>query len=149
MRGEGPVAEAESRQNHTDDARCQCRRHTAFGYLLDLHLLGQISRLRHAKAREDEPQEHVAAQGDELRLVVIVGNQRSTEPQHHVDGCSSKDIKPEDSVVVVVGGCFQIDQSRLETARLQFVGNHRKDGEHRRHSVIRRIEQSSEDNAKG
>ena len=42
---------------------------------------------------------------------------------------------------------LQIDEARLETARLQFVGYHREHRQHRRHAVIRRIQQTSEDNS--
>ena len=46
-------------------------------------------------------------------------------------------------------GLLQIDEPRLETTRLQFVGYHGEDGQHRRHTIVRRIEQSPKDNTKG
>ena len=63
-------------QYDADDARRECGRHAALGYLLDLHLLREIGRLRHAEAGEYEPEEHVAAQGDKFWLVIVVGYQR-------------------------------------------------------------------------
>ena len=86
---QGPVAETQSRQYHTDDTRCKCGCHAAFRNLLDLHLFSEISRLRHAETGKYETEEHVAAQGNQFGtqfgLVVIVGYQRRTEPQHHIN----------------------------------------------------------------
>ena len=45
-------------------------------------------------------------------------------------------------------GLLQIDEPRLETTRLQFVGYHGEHGQHRRHTVVRGVKQSSEDDAK-
>ena len=143
LRGECPVAEIQCRQYHADNARNECRRHPAFRNLLDLHLFGKIGRLRHTETGEHETEEYVAAQGNQFGtkfgLVVIVGYQRRTEPQHHVDSGSGEDIEPEDSVIILVGRSFQINQPGFKATRLQLIGDDREHSQHRRHTIVRRI----------
>ena len=149
LRRQRPIAEAHRRHRHTHEARRERRRHTALRNLLDLHLLRKIRRLRHTEAGEHEPQEHISAQRNQFRLVVVVRNQRGCEPQHHIEHHASHDVKPEHGVIVLVLRLSQIDEARLETTRLQFIGNHGEHRQHRRHTVVRRIQQSSQDDAKG
>jgi len=147
LRRQGPVAEAQRRHRHADEARREGGRHAALRYLLDLHLLREPGRLGDAEAGEHEPQEHIPAQGDERRLVVVVGDQRRRQPQDHVEQRSRHDVKPEHGVVVLMARLPQVDQPRLEATRLQLVGNHGKHGQHRRHTVVRRVEQPSQHDA--
>ena len=79
--------------------------------------------------------------------MVVVGDEGCAEEEDDVDDGSRHHVEPEHGVVILMGGVGLVDECRLETAALQFVGDEREDADHGYHAIIVGGEQSAEDDA--
>ena len=90
---------------------------------------------------------HFAAEQYQLWRVVIVGYQWGYEEEDDIARNTHDDVKPEDAVVVIVLRLLQITDGTLKTTLLQCVGYQLEDQYHGYHTIVLRIQQTTQNDA--
>lgn len=148
LRSQRPIGEPLPGHQGAHDTREEHRGDASLGYLFYFQVFREEGGLRRTETGEDESEEGVAAEGHEVGLVIVVGDEGRAEKEDDVYHRTCHHVEPEHGIIVFVCGTFQVDQGRLETATLQLIGDERKDADHGDHTIIVGREQSSEDDAK-